>query len=102
MFEVCEYNCVVCKIMMVVDEVNCYIDEWVFWVFVKEEGKEEELYVVLMMGINFFCIFMVWFKLVLLVIVIGVEEFFVVDLLLWGDVLLLLYDYVVNKYKLFF
>lgn len=92
-YEVCDFNCVMCEIMVFVDCVNVWIVEQVFWVLVKQEGQQDKVQVVCGLGINLFCQLVIFFKLVLLKLVVVVEVFFNVVLLIWVDYWILLVNY---------
>lgn len=86
--------------MVLIDVVNQYVDSVKFWEFVKQEGWEVELYVVCSNVLNFFCLFIVLFKLILLVVVCKVEKFFNIVLLIWIDMqILFVGGYGINVYE---
>lgn len=84
-WESCEFGKVVCEIMVLVDLVNCYVDEQVLWVVVKQEGCDVDLQVICLMGINLFCVLMIYLKLVLLKLIECVEVFFNM-VLIWDGI----------------
>lgn len=105
---ICEvYECndlvvVICLIMILVDEVNCYIDDVKLWVIVKQEGVDVQLQVVCSQGLNLFCVLVIVLKLVLLVIVVQVEVFLVVLVNDWIELVQLLFGYCIIEYILLF
>lgn len=85
--------------MVLVDKVNQFIDINVFWVIIKDEIKQQFIYDVCLLGINLFCILVIYLKLVLFVFVEKVEVF-LNDELIWESSQFVLIGYVINKFKL--
>lgn len=99
-YEQCEFSKVMCEIMSLVDYVNGYIVDKVFWSLVKEDGKEDEVLVICIIVLNVFCLLVLYLKLVLLGLVECVEVFLDILLFIWVDVDILLINYLINKFKL--
>lgn len=72
-----------CVVMELVDVVNVFVDIEKLWDLVKDEVNCEKLYVVCLVVLEVFCLLVVYFKLILLIIVECIEVFFNVDLLMW-------------------
>lgn len=80
-----EFGKVVREIMALVDLVNRYVDEQVSWVVAKQEGRDVDLQVICLMGINLFRVLMIYLKSVLSKLIERVEVFFNTELI-WDGI----------------
>ncbi len=86
-------------IMSLADKANQYIDEQKPWVYIKEEGKQEQVKDTCSMGINLFRILMIYMKPVLPVMAADAEVFLNIEPLSWDDKNHVLTNHEVKKFK---
>lgn len=97
-YEALDFGAAVRDIMKLADIANQYIDEKKPWSMIKEEGKQQEVHEVCTMGINLFCVLIVYLKPVLPETAKKVEEFLNIPAMTWESRKTILLNHTINPF----
>ena len=94
-----EFSRAMREIMALADKVNQYIDDHKPWVIAKQENSDDELQAVCTMGINSFCLLVLYLKPVLPVMATKAEVFLNIEPLQWQDAQTALTNHKIKPFK---
>ncbi len=93
-----EYSKALKEIMLLVDEINLFVDNTKPWLLAKDDNKHEELHQICSILINAFRLITIYLKPIIPSIAKQIEKYLNIKELKWHDLDTILYDHQINKY----